>query len=259
MKNAVQTHQLEANRPNAYPEPSAHSECAYVIVPLTSQDIDAVARVHVASFGDSFLATMGVPFLRHYFRAFLDDPQGCGWICRQRWSGEVVGFVCGSENVTHHYRVFLYRRFLPALPAIVARVVRDPHLAASVLRRIWRVGRLLVAARMTTDRPSTPGPALPPASLMTIGVHPDHRRHGTGEMLVRAFTSEMSLRGVRKVKLGVRGDNFAARRLYERLGWRPVRSSSANGHENWMYVREIHGGESIPGLNRAVKQPRRRP
>jgi len=245
LQHATQTQQTEAVRASQDAEPYAFHDSECVIVPMAAGDIDAVARLHVASFGDSFLATMGAPFLRHYFRAFLDNPEGCGWVCRDRRGGDVVGFVCGSENVTRHYRVFLYRRFVPSLPAIVARVMQKPQLAAPVCRRVWRVGRQLVTARARTpDGLAPPSTALPPASLMTIGVHPEHRRHGTGEMLVRAFTSEMSMRGVRRVKLGVRGDNIAARRLYERLGWRPVRSSVADGRENWMYVREIHGGNA---------------
>lgn len=214
---------------------------AFVITPLRSEDLDAVAQTHIASFGDSFLATMGVPFLRHYFRTFLGDSRSFGRVCSHRQTGEVVGFVCGSENVSHFYRYFLTHRLLPATPAIASRVLSNWQLATAVLQRAWRVGRILVSSRFRKpDKPSSTRVALPPASLMTIGVHPQYRRKGIGEMLVRAFMSEMDVRGVHEVKLGVRNDNAAARRLYERLGWRPaVESSASSSAGSGMYVRAI--------------------
>lgn len=261
MERAFQPYQTGANQHDQHSDPPSHDYWSYVIFPLTSQDVDAVAQVHVVSFGDSFLATMGVRFLRHYFRVFLDDTQGCGQICLHRRSREVVGFVCGSENVAHHYRVFLYRRLLPSLPVIIVQVTRHPQLATAVLRRVWRICRLFVASRRPPpERSSSSNPSLPPASLMTIGVHPDHRRQHIGEMLVRSFTSEMALRDVPRVKLGVRKDNVAARQLYERLGWRQVQLDDDSGErDGLMYVREIEAHGSIPGLRLSPRRPRQWP
>lgn len=217
----------------------------YQTEPMRPGDIDAVAQVHVASFGTatSFLASMGVPFLRHYFRAFLDDPQGCALVCRERQGGPVVGFVCGSESVANHYRVFLQRRALPSLPAIVGRAARDPAMAKAIAARVWRVARLMAKRGVGSKPRSATAPAtsaLPPASLMTIGVDPAHRRRGIGELLVRAFMDELTRRGVEQVKLGVRDENATARSLYERLGWRPVEMERpADGRVGWMYVRDL--------------------
>jgi ribosomal protein S18 acetylase RimI-like enzyme len=226
---------------------------AYMVTAMTPGDVDAVANVHVASFGNSFLAIMGPAFLRHYFRTFLDYPEGCGLICRHRQSAEVVGFVCGTENVGQHYRVFLRRRLLPAMPSMAARVVRDRRFAGAILSRAWRVSWLIVGWRNRgTGGPSAPASSLPPASLMTIGVHPAHRRQRIGEMLVRSFTGEMARRGVPRVKLGVRDENVAARRLYERLGWRAAQTERADDDRSgWMYVRDI----DIPDSPAKKEQP----
>ena len=214
----------------------------YMIAPLAPSVVGDVARVHIASFQDSFLASLGERVLRHYFRAFLDYPQGCGFVCLHRPTGTVVGFVCGSEDVTRHWRVFLRRRLVWAAPALAARVLREPQLALALLSRLQRVAGLTRGARRTAPITRNSTGVLPPASLMTIGVDPAHQRQGIGELLVRAFTGEMARRGVRVIKLGVRDENTAARRLYERLGWRPVRATRGPEGTGWMYVRELDGG-----------------
>jgi ribosomal protein S18 acetylase RimI-like enzyme len=232
----------------------------YVITSVTEADLAVLAHVHVASFDDSFLATMGEPFLRHYFRAFMEEPRAVAMACRRREDGEIAGFVCGSEDVARHYRAFMRRHLLSSLPAVASRVVRNPRLAGAVLQRVWKVGRMNLAARRPgADRLPAQGPSLPPASLMTIGVHPDYRRQGIGERLVQAFTFEMGKRGVPRIKLGVRADNAGARKLYERLGWRQVPTASGDGEgESCMYVREIQTHQPVPRLRQITRKSRER-
>ncbi len=52
--------------------------------------------------------------------------------------------------------------------------------------------------------------------IATICVHPDFRRHGLGEQLMRICEQALD---VRRVRLTLRRSNEAARRLYERMGY----------------------------------------
>ena len=211
---------------------------AYVVTPLQEDDLDAVARLHVAGFGDAFLATLGVPFLRHYYRTFLDYPEGCALVARRGMGGAAVGFVCGTEDVTRHYRLFLLRHLLLALPVLVTRAVREPRIVLGVLRRLPPLGAIV--GRHAHSRPGTPVMSLPSAHLMSMAVAPAHRGRGVGEVLVEAFVDEMARRGVPRLMLGVRDGNVPARRLYERTGWRPVLMERAHdGSASWIYVRDL--------------------
>jgi ribosomal-protein-alanine N-acetyltransferase len=60
------------------------------------------------------------------------------------------------------------------------------------------------------------------AHITTFAVHPAWRRRGIGERLLLAFLDLAIDRGAREATLEVRLSNLAARKLYEKYGFRPV-------------------------------------
>jgi [ribosomal protein S18]-alanine N-acetyltransferase len=57
--------------------------------------------------------------------------------------------------------------------------------------------------------------------VLTLGVHPDHRRAGLGRALLAEGIARMVAAGARVVFLEVRESNRGARALYESAGFRP--------------------------------------
>jgi ribosomal-protein-alanine N-acetyltransferase len=60
------------------------------------------------------------------------------------------------------------------------------------------------------------------AHITTFAVHPGWRRQGIGERLLLAFLDLAMDRGAQEATLEVRLSNLAARKLYEKYGFRPV-------------------------------------
>jgi ribosomal-protein-alanine N-acetyltransferase len=60
------------------------------------------------------------------------------------------------------------------------------------------------------------------AHITTFAVHPDWRRQGIGDRLLIALLDVALQRGAREATLEVRLSNVAARRLYEKWGFRPA-------------------------------------
>jgi ribosomal-protein-alanine N-acetyltransferase len=61
------------------------------------------------------------------------------------------------------------------------------------------------------------------AEIASLAVHPDYRRQGVGDALMRRMLRELCAAGVGRVELMVRTDNTASARLYRSLGFRRVR------------------------------------
>ncbi|HSL97058.1 MAG TPA: ribosomal protein S18-alanine N-acetyltransferase [Candidatus Deferrimicrobiaceae bacterium] len=60
------------------------------------------------------------------------------------------------------------------------------------------------------------------AHITTFAVHPSWRRRGIGERLLLALLDAAIVQRAREATLEVRLSNLAARRLYEKYGFRPV-------------------------------------
>jgi ribosomal-protein-alanine N-acetyltransferase len=60
------------------------------------------------------------------------------------------------------------------------------------------------------------------AHITTFAVDPDHRRRRIGERLLLALLDLARLRNAREATLEVRLSNLAARKLYEKYGFRPI-------------------------------------
>lgn len=79
-----------------------------------------------------------------------------------------------------------------------------------------RDGEELVAVAGTHVR----GVVLRVGALGNVYTRPDHRRRGHASVLTWAVTSELRRSGITTIVLNIRADNHAARRVYERLGYR---------------------------------------
>jgi len=83
----------------------------------------------------------------------------------------------------------------------------DGFLVAEVSGRV--VGYIIFETR----------PWLNEGHIVSIAVHPDHRRRGIGTILMKEAERRIAERGYDVVRLEVRESNFGARRFYERLGY----------------------------------------
>jgi [ribosomal protein S18]-alanine N-acetyltransferase len=61
------------------------------------------------------------------------------------------------------------------------------------------------------------------AEIASLAVHPDYRRRGVGDALMRHTLRGLKRAGVRRVELMVRTGNIAGAQLYRGLGFRRIR------------------------------------
>lgn len=81
------------------------------------------------------------------------------------------------------------------------------------------------------------------AHLGNIAVHPEYRRRGIGEGILKELVEEAKSKGANLMTLEVRECNIAGRALYEKSGFRliAIRKGyySDNGEDAYVYMKDI--------------------
>jgi len=205
-----------------------------IVVPMAREHIASCVAIHRDSFKDSYLSSLGNEFLTLMYWSFLNDPRESALVCVRAETGQVVGFVCGSQDWDAYLKDAL-RRYLPrALPLLFMASLRRPRVAKGLLKRSRMLKEIIIGRFV---RPQRKAPELPKAALMSIAVERDYLSRGVGERLLRAYMDLMKNRGVAAIKLSVLDSNRAAWRLYQRLGWKSVAAvSSMAGESSHYYV-----------------------
>ncbi|MBJ2151298.1 ribosomal protein S18-alanine N-acetyltransferase [Paracoccus sp. IB05] len=119
----------------------------------------------------------------------------------------------------------------PDTPTALAESLARIHAASFTIPRPWSAGEiagllsrphvfLLTEARDQEPAGFLIGAAIAgEAELLTLAVHPRHRRQGLGECLVAGFLAEAGTRNATSLFLEVAADNAQAIALYTRAGF----------------------------------------
>lgn len=175
-------------------------------------DSGAIASLHLTHIPWGLLSGMGPRFVEAFYRTLLDSPSGFAFLAER--DGRPVGYC----TAVVHWRGF-YRTF----------VMRNKRLAAGMVFRKLIGGGL--RRLFETSRYAATG-TLPDAELLSIALAPAARGTGAADALVHAVLDEFSRRGVEAVRVTTAVDNAAAAGVYERTGFKLLRTA------------EIHQGES---------------
>lgn len=166
-------------------------------------DGDDFASLHAANLPNED----GLDLLKLHYRARLHQ-KGFVSVCALH-GDQVVGFACGIDRRT---------QVIPTLsryPLELAGIIlRHPPLIGRILVRVLAGLRALVVA-MHVD--------LPWYECGPVVVKNQYRNIRVGSALMRALNQAMEARRIPAAFLRVSSGNEAARRLYERSGYVPLR------------------------------------
>lgn len=179
-----------------------------MIRPLIDSDLKAVVKIHLQSFPAFFLSFLGPRFLELFYRSFLEDPSGIGFVA-VNGNGRVIGSVVGPMVPGGFFKRLIRRCWWAFSLASVSALLSRPWIAPRLLRALWYRG----------DAPDD-GSVLR-ALLSSISVAPEAQGQGVGQELVNAWLFEVKRRGGLGAFLTTDAeDNEAVNRFYQRLGWK---------------------------------------
>ncbi len=113
--------------------PSKGTNPDFDIVLMRREHIAGSVAIHLDSFDDSLLSSLGTRFLGLMFESFLGDGRESALVCVRADTGQVVSFVCGSRDRSAYLKQALYRYLPKAVPLLLAASVRRRGVAIGVV------------------------------------------------------------------------------------------------------------------------------
>jgi [ribosomal protein S18]-alanine N-acetyltransferase len=89
--------------------------------------------------------------------------------------------------------------------------IKNPRCISKVARVEGRIAGYICASRLIDE-----------GHILTFAVHPEHRKLGIASALITEMLDHLKDEGCRFIFLEVRASNEAARRMYEKFGFREI-------------------------------------
>lgn len=184
------------------------------VVPLTPQYVDDAVKVHLEAFRGYANTKLGRRYVKQFLLWFSRCKGGIALVAVD--GGEVLGYVVGAPA---GYGSALNRELFPL---VAAQALLRPWLVVDrrFVRAAWAKLKSVFSGRPSAVRQPPPVPPEQTMSLVGIGTRSAHRGRGVGTLLISDFERLAREKGMRMLRLTVYADNAAARRAYERSGWK---------------------------------------
>jgi colanic acid biosynthesis glycosyl transferase WcaI len=184
----------------------SHRSLDYSLTALSSEHIPSAVEIHLQAFPEFFLTFLGPRFLREFYRSFLDDSTGVGFVACTP-AGEVVGVIVGPYQPKGYFKRLLRRRWWAFSLASVNAIVKDITCVSRIARAVFYRGDF------------SPGP--PRALLSSIAILPAVQGRGLGKSLLHAWLMDVRRRGAAGCYLTTDARaNDGVNLFYQRQGWR---------------------------------------
>ncbi|HLO14855.1 MAG TPA: N-acetyltransferase [Anaerolineales bacterium] len=188
----------------------------YELIALSQLDNGQIKRLSAlhCSVMHTLLADLGLPVVLRYYQVAQANRDVLGF-CAVSQSGELLGWAIGSSQ-----------------PDMINARLRTPLLwfAAQILRLaltrpgvLWQLITSVVSSSSQADMKNGA------MELTYIGVASNQRGRGLGKELLNAFIKSSQTKGYRSVVLSVEQENVPATSLYEKAGFKIIKSFS-EGH-----------------------------
>jgi len=212
----------------------------FIIRRIRSDDLDAIARVHKASFDDRALTQLGRGVLKRYYQWLLTGFSEIHPICAVTQTGDLAGF-CFAGVYAGSFSGFLRENKWYLVASILIRpwllfnpVVRDQvALALKTLKSLLFSKSQKKNTYLTQKSATIKNNAPKSFGILSIAVSPGFQRQGLGELLAREVENWAANNAYDQLHLSVHPDNVPAVKFYEKLGWE--KNLSNGGWDGKMY------------------------
>jgi ribosomal protein S18 acetylase RimI-like enzyme len=176
------------------------------IIPMLPKHIQAVSDLHSVCIPDTVPAKLGHNFLASLYRSLLSDPDTLCVVALNH-SNKVIGVITATSDLR---KTLDRQQRLILSPAILWKL-----LVACVCGKI-RVTDIFM--RLQFEKFLIHLTQSSYATILTLFVDPEYRRHGVGRLLIR-HASQRPGKSVHALHVDTRSDNASAISLYRKTGF----------------------------------------
>lgn len=184
---------------------------------LKDDDIKRLAVLH-QSVMHTLLSDLGLPMVLRYYQIAQADSKVIG-LCAISGAGEILGWAMGSPHPDK-----INAQLRSPLAWFVLQMVRVAFTRPLVL---WQ---LISSVLSTSSQTEIKKDAL---ELTYIGVSSTQRGLGVGKKLLNAFIEASRSNGYRSVVLSVEKENLPAISLYEKEGFKVIKTLSEGRYQRY--------------------------
>ncbi|MBM3240814.1 GNAT family N-acetyltransferase [Candidatus Poribacteria bacterium] len=201
-----------------------------MIVKMIEDHIERVIDIHIECFKDSFLTSLDRDVLSSMYNNYISSELGCAYVYIIHET--ILGFIVGTVNPSLYYNQLLKKRGFRFLWLTLKRVIRNPQILKEIAKKDFS----------GFFRPNESQESYRRASLDSIAVKPEYWGTGIAQKLTEVFLTDLKKRGVSELYLGVTAANIRAKRFYEKMGFKNIRTNVDNyGKESNIYKLTISG------------------
>jgi ribosomal protein S18 acetylase RimI-like enzyme len=180
---------------------------AFEIVKIKNRHLDKIVEIHMSAFSNFFLTFLGPLFLREFYKSFIYDQTGIGFVAEDSQTHDVLGAVVGPLVPAGYFKRLLKKRWFAFCLASSVAVLKRPTIIKRLFRAVFYRG----------DAPAGQQRAL----LSSIAVSPKTQGQGVGQALVKRWVDEVRRRGGTGCYLTTDAENNEkVNSFYQKLGWK---------------------------------------
>lgn len=177
------------------------------VIKIEERHLADIVTIHIKAFPTFFLTFLGPRFLKEFYKSFIYDQAGIGFVAIDNVTGNVLGAVVGPFTPQGYFKRLLKKRWYVFCLASISSVLKKPIIIKRLFRAIFYRG----------EAPTGPQRAL----LSSIAISPQVQGQGIGHALVKRWIQEVAHRGGSGCFLTTDAENNnSVNRFYQKLGWK---------------------------------------
>ena len=176
----------------------------YLVNEFSRHEINQAVHVQISEIKDGFLSSFGEKALGLIFEHIATSSWGIMVLAVDDATGEVIGYVMGSINLSKLYRDFFFKKLPVALFFFLPRML-------SFRKMVKAFETIIYPHRNHSGN-------LPQAELLDLAVSTEYHGKGVAQGLFSNFEKECRNRGVNAFKIPTGESLKRAHRFYENMG-----------------------------------------